>query len=144
MCGICGTIEFAARPQAGAESLRAATESMADALFHRGPDDGDVWVDAEVGVGVGFRRLAIIDVSPAGRQPMESRSGDLVIAFNGEIYNHAELRRRLGGPFRGRSDTEVLVEAIEAWGLEAALREAVGMFCVGRLRSPQPTAALCP
>jgi len=106
---------------------------MADTLTHRGPDDGDVWVDGAAGTALGFRRLSILDLSPAGRQPMVSPSGRRVIVFNGEIYNHAELRSQLEGngpAFRGRSDTEVLLAAIERWGVDAALRRCVGMFAL--------------
>jgi asparagine synthase (glutamine-hydrolysing) len=104
---------------------------MADQLIHRGPDDSGVWVDAEAGVALGFRRLAIVDLSPAGHQPMTSSSGRYVIVFNGEVYNFGELRKELesrGHAFRGRSDTEVMLEAVSEWGLEAAVKKFVGMF----------------
>jgi asparagine synthase (glutamine-hydrolysing) len=104
---------------------------MADTLVHRGPDGGDVWVDEEVGLGFGHRRLSILDLSPAGRQPMRSRSGRFLVAYNGEIYNTSELIADLekeGCVFRGHSDTEVLIEAIDSWGLVPALKRSVGMF----------------
>ena len=104
---------------------------MADQLVHRGPDDSGVWVDAEAGVALGFRRLAIVDLSPAGHQPMISSSGRYVIVFNGEVYNFGELRKDLesrGHGFRGHSDTEVMLEAVSEWGLEAAVKKFVGMF----------------
>ena len=106
---------------------------MAGTLAHRGPDDGGTWSDPAAGVGLGYRRLAVIDTSPAGRQPMVSASGRTVLVLNGEIYNHGRLREQLlaaGVPFRGRSDTEVLCEAIDAWGIEATLPRLVGMFAV--------------
>ena len=109
---------------------------MADAVAHRGPDDAGVWLDGEAGVALAYRRLAVIDPSPAGRQPMQSASGRSVIVFNGEIYNHLDLRRRLEAqcpgalPWRGHSDTETLLAAIERWGLEEALRAATGMFAL--------------
>src|SRR5262245_31599928 len=106
---------------------------MAATLTHRGPDDSDTWVDASVGLAFGFRRLAIIDLSPTGRQPMVSADGRYVGVFNGEIYNHVELRKELGGlgrPFRGSSDTEVILEACAEWGIEAALGKFVGMFAI--------------
>jgi asparagine synthase (glutamine-hydrolysing) len=112
---------------------------MADTLIHRGPDDGGVWLDAAAGVALAHRRLAILDLSPTGHQPMVSPSGRYVIAFNGEIYNHLELRAELekvgaGGTappaWRGHSDTETLLVAFGAWGVEATLRKLVGMFAI--------------
>jgi asparagine synthase (glutamine-hydrolysing) len=110
---------------------------MALALRHRGPDDSGVWVDAQAGVGLAHRRLAILDLSAAGHQPMSSASGRWMLSYNGEIYNHRDLRARLDregrtptGGWRGQSDTETLVEAIDAWGLVPALRECVGMFAL--------------
>ncbi|BAE52824.1 Asparagine synthase [Paramagnetospirillum magneticum AMB-1] len=103
---------------------------MAATLVHRGPDDDGAWVDDDAGVALGFRRLAIIDLTPQGHQPMTSHDGRWVISFNGEIYNHADLRARLGESmaWRGHSDTEVLLEAVSAWGIEAALAAFDGMF----------------
>lgn len=103
------------------------------ALAHRGPDDEGVYLEPEVGLGLAHRRLAILDVSPLGHQPMVSSSGRYVIAYNGEIYNHLELRERLrravpDRAFRGGSDTETLLAAIEHWGLECALEMLNGMF----------------
>jgi asparagine synthase (glutamine-hydrolysing) len=107
---------------------------MADALVHRGPDDGGTWSDAERGVALGHRRLSIIDLSPAGHQPMASRSGRYRLVYNGEIYNHAAIRRELDGgaavEWRGHSDTETFLEGVERWGLEAALSRSVGMFAL--------------
>ena len=104
---------------------------MADRLQSRGPDDAGCWVSASAGIALGHRRLAVIDLSAAGSQPMQSASGCSVIAYNGEIYNTDELRQRLEGQgrrFRGTSDTEVLVEACEAWGVQRAVEQAIGMF----------------
>lgn len=121
MCGIVG-IFF----QSGDLS---PIDAMASALGHRGPDAGAVWLDADGGVALGHRRLAIVDLSKAGAQPMHSPSGRFVLVFNGEIYNHLELRRLLGHTlWRGHSDTETLLAAIETWGLEKALSHSVGMF----------------
>ena len=107
-------------------------------LAHRGPDDEGVWVDAEAGVGLGHRRLAIVDLSPAGHEPMHSADGRFVLTFNGEIYNHPELRKALGdegaapeGGWRGHSDTEVFLQGIVTWGLEETLRRSAGMFAFG-------------
>ena len=127
MCGIAGLIR---QDGAGAE-LAATVAAMSAALAHRGPDHDGLWTDPAAGVGLGHRRLAIIDLSPAGQQPMLSPSGRLVLTCNGEIYNHRELRRTLeeeGERFRGDSDSEVLLAAIERWGLERTLGRVAGMF----------------
>jgi asparagine synthase (glutamine-hydrolysing) len=106
---------------------------MAEAIAHRGPDDAGLWCDPQAGLALAHRRLSILDLSPAGHQPMASATGRLVIAFNGEIYNHLALRQELERsgllqrPWRGHSDTETLLAAIEAWGLEAALQRCAGM-----------------
>jgi asparagine synthase (glutamine-hydrolysing) len=128
MCGIAGFLD----PRAGldAQAATARVAAMAAAVGHRGPDDAGAWVDPAAGVALGHRRLAIIDLSAAGHQPMVSASGRSVIVLNGEIYNYAELREELRAPWRGASDTEVLLEAIEAWGLERALERARGMFAL--------------
>ncbi len=129
MCGISGILscDGDVRP----EAFRALALRMTDTLVHRGPDDGQVWVDPKVGIALGQRRLAIIDLSAAGRQPMASTSGRYMITYNGEIYNFRELGqdlRALGHSFRGHSDTEVLLAAIAEWGVGEALRRANGMF----------------
>jgi asparagine synthase (glutamine-hydrolysing) len=104
---------------------------MTDALSHRGPDDDGHFQDVAAGVALGHRRLSVIDLSPEGHQPMTSASGRYVIVFNGEVYNHRSLRRELaplGVTFRGHSDTEVMLAAIEQWGLEQAVKRFMGMF----------------
>ena len=107
---------------------------MADAVVHRGPDDAGVWLDSDVGIALAHRRLAVIDLSVSGHQPMRSQSGRYVIAFNGEIYNHTELRHQLDVRFpnaiawKGSSDTESFLGAIECLGLMKALQDAIGMF----------------
>ncbi len=108
---------------------------MAQGLHHRGPDDGGTWVDASVGLALGHRRLAVVELSAAGHQPMQSASGRWSIAFNGEIYNHMAMRAGLqtagAAPvWRGQSDTETLLAAIEHWGVEATLQRCVGMFAI--------------
>jgi asparagine synthase (glutamine-hydrolysing) len=107
---------------------------MRDRLAHRGPDDSGVWSDPEAGVCLGFRRLSIIDLSAAGHQPMASATGRYEIVFNGEIYNFESLRRQLqddGASFRGHSDTEVILAALERWGVSAAIPRLSGMFALG-------------
>jgi asparagine synthase (glutamine-hydrolysing) len=104
---------------------------MTHSLAHRGPDDADTWIDRDAGIGLGHRRLSIIDLSPEGRQPMRSHSQRYVIVFNGEIYNFRELHAELtslGHRFRGHSDTEVLLAGLDSWGLERTLQRANGMF----------------
>jgi asparagine synthase (glutamine-hydrolysing) len=131
MCGLTGF--FNSRCDESAEQMRAIVGGMARTLHHRGPDDTGVWCDPVAGMALGHKRLSIVDLSPAGHQPMSSHCGRFVTAYNGEIYNHDELRRELaaaGHPFRGRSDTEVLVEGFAAWGIEATLRRCVGMFAI--------------
>ena len=129
MCGFVGFIDLArSTPE---ESLIRLATAMADTIRHRGPDDAGQWVDPESGVALGFRRLSIVDLSPAGHQPMISKNGRYVIVYNGEVYNAAELRRELeaqGGKFHGHSDTEVVLEACAAWGPQEAARRFIGMF----------------
>jgi len=129
MCGIAGIIDPAT--STGADRLGALAATMAASLVHRGPDDSGLWVDAAAGVALGHRRLAVIDLGPGGAQPMVSSGGRWVLAYNGEIYNHRGLRQRLecaGMLFRGSSDTEVLVAAVEQWGVDRALQACEGMF----------------
>src|SRR4051812_46923967 len=129
MCGIAGFLDL--RRSANAADMQQTAHAMAQSLRHRGPDDEGVWTDAAAGVALASRRLAILDLSPAGHQPMVSRDGRWVLAFNGEIYNFHALRRELesaGERFRGGSDTEVLLAALAHWGVPAALERLNGMF----------------
>jgi len=130
MCGIAGFISK------GLLDPEATCRAMARALLHRGPDDSGYRVYSDLGVGLAHRRLSIVDLSPAGHQPMRSAGGRYEIIFNGEIYNHLAIRRQLQGAghepaWRGHSDTETLLAAIEAWGVQSALRRCVGMFALG-------------
>ena len=129
MCGMTGFFQDA-QLHADASSIAA---SMASRIFHRGPDDSGVWADSESGIALAHRRLSIVDLSAAGHQPMLSASGRYVLAYNGEIYNHLDLRRELEAAgavlgWRGHSDTETLLACVEAWGVEATLKRCVGMF----------------
>jgi len=131
MCGLAG---FWAPNTPSAENA-ARSKCMAEQLTHRGPDDSGTWCDSESGYAVSHRRLSIVDLSPNGHQPMLSASERWVLAYNGEIYNHLELRQRLedkreAPSWRGHSDTETLLACIEAWGIETALQHCVGMFAV--------------
>ncbi|KWC36187.1 asparagine synthetase B [Burkholderia ubonensis] len=132
MCGIDGFLNSAAFDE---ETARATLARMTASLAHRGPDAQGTWLDAQAGIALGHRRLAIVDLSVHGRQPMASVCGRFVLVFNGEIYNHRALREELertgrAPAWRGHSDTEVLLAAIAAWGVEAALRRATGMFAI--------------
>jgi len=130
MCGITGFWDIT-----GTDTSECGCRvvNMTMSLEHRGPDDMDTWVDPRVGVALGFRRLSIVDLSAAGRQPMQSPSGRYVMVFNGEVYNFAAVRADLessGIRFRGHSDTEVMLAGFEHWGIEAAVRRCVGMFAI--------------
>jgi asparagine synthase (glutamine-hydrolysing) len=132
MCGIAG---FWMGERRGARAMDNVVVAMASAIAHRGPDDAGHWCDTGLGVALGFRRLSIIDLSPAGSQPMLSPSGRYVVIFNGEIYNHAGLREKLvaegrGVPWRGHSDTETLCACFEFWGIETTLSACVGMLAI--------------
>jgi asparagine synthase (glutamine-hydrolysing) len=133
MCGIAGYLT--GPRQMSRDELRGTVLRMADTLRLRGPDDGGAWVDVDAGIALGHRRLAIIDLSVEGHQPMHSACGRYVIVFNGEIYNYKTIRRELEresqGPsiaWRGHSDTEVALAAISRWGIEAAVKQFIGMF----------------
>ena len=131
MCGLAGFLNVSRNQTA--DQMLSIVGRMADTLQHRGPDDGGTWCNAAAGIGLGFRRLSILDLSPLGHQPMISSCGRFVIAFNGEIYNHDELRIELaaeGRSFRGRSDTEVLVEGFAKWGIEPTIKRCLGMFAI--------------
>ena len=131
MCGLTGILNCS-RDQT-ADALLATVTRMANTLRHRGPDDSGAWCDPAAGIALGFQRLSIVDLTPAGHQPMVSSCGRFVIVFNGEIYNANELRRELaaqGSSFRGHSDTEVLAEGFATWGIEATVTRCLGMFAI--------------
>src|SRR5439155_9305643 len=125
MCGVVGVV--------GSTGTEIGL-LMRDRLSHRGPDGLGEWADEAHAIWLGHRRLAILDLSPEGHQPMSSPSGRYIMTYNGEVFNHEALRDELrarGFRFRGRSDTEVMLAAIETWGLEASVRRFVGMFAFG-------------
>ena len=131
MCGIAGFLENGPLEDNAVGTLH----DMTTAIAHRGPDDAGHWLEAEQGVALGHRRLAILDLSPAGHQPMISASGRFVLVYNGEIYNHHQLRRELeqnglAPAWRGHSDTEVLLACIDSWGVRTALEKSNGMFAM--------------
>lgn len=130
MCGVTGF--WLTRAGSGSDLIRSA-QQMAGAMSHRGPDDAGAWADPEALVALAHRRLSILDLSPAGAQPMRSRCERFVIVYNGEIYNHLELRECLeleghSGNWRGRADTETLLAGLSRWGVEGCLRRLNGMF----------------
>lgn len=129
MCGLVGYLNGHGRGNLAAAQLR----KMTDGIALRGPDSEGQWLDADSGIALGHRRLAIVDLSPAGHQPMPSARGRYVIAFNGEIYNHLQLRAELervsmATAWRGHSDTETLLAGFDAWGIQATVERCIGMF----------------
>ncbi len=128
MCGVAGIVG-----RADNENFNAVVASMIGSLEHRGPDDSGVWADDDASIVLGHRRLAIVDLSPAGHQPMLSGCSRYVMSFNGEIYNHLQIRKELEKSsgeigWRGHSDTEVFLEAVSLWGVRRALSMSIGMF----------------
>ena len=128
MCGIAGLCNWG-------DAWQQNIERMNERMYHRGPDAAGVWASEDCRVALGHRRLAIVDLTPSGAQPMESHDGRYVIAYNGEIYNHRAIADRLRGEgrvaaFRGTSDTEVLLEAFAAYGVPETLRMSKGMFAI--------------
>src|SRR2546428_4275865 len=142
---MCGLVGFLQAPDEAELLLSQHARRMADTLIHRGPDDSGVWADATAGIALGFRRLAILDLSPTGHQPMCSSDGRYVAVFNGEIYNYRDLRIELeqcGAHFRGTSDTEVILEGASLWGAEATIPRLWGMFAIALWDRKQRTLFL--
>lgn len=135
MCGISGQLTTSSLLT---DVLRTQVSSMSDAIRNRGPDDGGFWIDASAGVGLAHRRLSILDLSSAGHQPMASRSGRYIIIFNGEIYNHLDLRSEIEkvgtwqteGGWLGHSDTETLLAGFDEWGVVDTVKRCIGMFAI--------------
>lgn len=128
MCGIAGILDLRGNRES---ALALSATTMIRTLAHRGPDGEDVWIDSSAGIALGHRRLAIVDLSPAGNQPMVSANERFVISYNGEVYNAPELAAELrakGVTFRGHSDTEVILECCSQWGIENCLQRLNGMF----------------
>ncbi len=129
MCGIAGICDWSIRTPP--PEMKRMAGAMADSMAHRGPDDRGEWCDAGGVAAFGHRRLSIVDLSPLGKQPMTSRCGNWTIAYNGEVYNAADIRSELvseGCRFRGRSDTEVILESCAQWGIANAVKKFTGMF----------------
>lgn len=131
---MCGIVGFRQNPSSNID-IRSCITQMNDALYHRGPDAGDSWLDDNIGLALGHRRLAILELSPAGAQPMHSTCGRYVVVFNGEIYNHLQLRKQLNQEgflieWKGHSDTETMLACFVAWGIERTLQSMVGMFAI--------------
>jgi len=144
MCGIAG---FVTAPCSPAEDAADRARTMVEAIVHRGPDDSGVWQDADICVAFAHRRLSILDLSPAGHQPMHSPCGRFVLVFNGEIYNHLLLRDQLEGAgyahgWRGHSDTETLLAGFALWGVTETLQRAVGMFAIALWDKNEQTLTL--
>ena len=133
---MCGLVGFLYNKDMEDSTVSSQLISMTSSLSHRGPDDHGFWTNQELKIAIGHRRLSVLDLSSAGHQPMHSSSGRYIIAFNGEIYNHLNLRERLdiesdnSIKWVGHSDTETLLSCFEAWGIEATLKEISGMFAI--------------
>lgn len=132
MCGIAGFIDF--KKRLNEEQLRELTQLMTDSLQHRGPDDEGIWVEPEKNIGLGHRRLAILDLSPLGHQPYLSDDYNHILVYNGEIYNFKDIQQELrenGILFKSQSDTEILLKALIHWGMDKTLPKLNGMFAFG-------------
>ena len=133
MCGFTG---FLMSEAGNINEMEEVVSSMNSTLTHRGPDDKGLWIDNDEGIALGHRRLSILDLSAAGHQPMHSLSDRFTMVFNGEIYNHLEIRKELESSkanifhWKGHSDSETLLAAIEEWGLEKTLQLSIGMFSI--------------
>jgi len=127
---VCGITGFWQTNQSSESKLEKVATAMAEKLNHRGPDDTGTWIDSSKGIALAHTRLSILDLSDAGHQPMLSESGRYVLIFNGEIYNHLDMRENLTKEWIGHSDTETILASVEAVGIEKTLQNAVGMFSI--------------
>ena len=129
MCGIAGIVD----PKSREKKINAGTlKKMSDVITHRGPDSDGLWISQNYEAGFSFRRLAIIDLSESGNQPMSTRDGRFTIVFNGEVYNHSQIREELiskGYNYRSGTDTETILYGFAEWG-EAILDKLLGMFAI--------------
>ncbi|MCP1750203.1 asparagine synthase (glutamine-hydrolyzing) [Bradyrhizobium elkanii] len=144
MCGIAGFLADPSR-RTSIDQLKSIADAMDVSLEHRGPDDHGVWVDAEAGIALVHRRLSIVDLSPAGHQPMHSADGRFVMVYNGEVYSHLPIRAEIeatGHRFRGHSDTEVLLESFARYGIRATADRLIGMFAIAIWDRQQRTLKL--
>lgn len=142
MCGITGFLET----HRAEYDFTQVGQSMADRIAHRGPDSSGVWIDQSQGIALSHRRLSVLELSPEGHQPMLSSTQRYVITYNGEIYNHLELRTELSAQasrWRGRSDTETILACVEAWGIEQTLKRVKGMFAFGLWDRKEQKLYLC-
>jgi asparagine synthase (glutamine-hydrolysing) len=147
MCGLAGYLGLPPGVR-GKEAGDAVLRRMGETIHHRGPDDMGVWQDVDASIGLVHRRLSILDLSPAGHQPMISPSGRYVMVFNGEIYNHFILRQDLEGNisevrWRGHSDTETLLAGFDVWGVAATVKRCIGMFAFALWDRHMLTLTLC-
>lgn len=144
MCGFTGFLSL--QPLLDKREALSILERMATPIISRGPNDAGYWYDAvgDAAIGLAHRRLSILDLSPAGHQPMACHTGRYVLAFNGEIYNHQDLRKELGGNilWRGHSDTETLLAGFVAWGVRATLERTIGMFAIALWDKKEQTLTL--
>lgn len=144
---MCGLVGFLGGTSFGSGAAGALLREMGDCIRHRGPDSSDIWLDADERIGLAHARLAIVELSPAGAQPMSSPDGRFVTVYNGEIYNHMDMRAELekaGHRFewRGHSDTETLMASIQTWGVAATLERAIGMFALALWDRQEKTLTL--
>jgi asparagine synthase (glutamine-hydrolysing) len=133
MCGIAG---FFKGSSVKVEDKKPLLKKMSSTILHRGPDSSVEWIDPDAHIALAHRRLSILDLSPAGHQPMISPSGRYVITYNGEVYNHLDLRSDLENiNWKGHSDTETLLAGFDAWGISSTIKKNDRHVCNSHLGS---------